>query len=266
MSLEMALLAAHVPSICHEQNVPDFQQELVKGLKLMRDRIKELQTDVIVLMSCHFPATFHHYVDATARHSGILTAIECPDLISDVPYDYPGDEELARKLVTAGNEAGLPIVELNDPTYIWDYGTVVPLRYMVPNQDISIISLSVCWASSLEESYQWGVQIGHVLRESEKRAVFVSSGALSHNLVRGRHHTPSRSEQAMDNQFIEYLMNGDYASAREMLNQYARIAGIESGGRHLAALLGVLDDKQRAEFWGYGQSSGSANAIISFVS
>jgi 3,4-dihydroxyphenylacetate 2,3-dioxygenase len=124
----------------------------------------------------------------------------------------------------------------------------------------------VCWASSLEESYQWGVQIGNVLRESNKRAVFVSSGALSHNLVRGRQNTPSRSEQAMDNQFIDYLMNGNYKEAREMLNQYARIAGVESGGRHLAVLLGVLDDQQRAEFWGYGQSSGSANAIISFVS
>ncbi|WP_372814170.1 extradiol ring-cleavage dioxygenase [Paenibacillus sp.] len=266
MSLEMAMLAAHVPSICHEPNTPDFQQDLVKGLKQMRDRIKELKTDVVVLMSCHFPATFHHYVDATPRHSGILTAMECPDLISDVPYDYPGDEELARRLVAAGKAAGIPILEINDPTYVWDYGTVVPLRYMVPNQDISVISLSVCLASSLEESYQWGLQIGKVLRESEKRAVFVSSGALSHNLVRGREHMPTRSEQAMDNQFIGYLMNGDYTAAREMLTQYARIAGVESGGRHLAALLGVLDDKQRAEFWGYGQSSGSANAIISFVS
>jgi 3,4-dihydroxyphenylacetate 2,3-dioxygenase len=264
MTLSMALLAAHVPSICHEERAPDFQKELVRGLHQMQEKIDHLQADAIVLMSCHFPATFHHYVDVTARHRGILTAVECPDLISDVHYDYPGDDELAGKLAVAGREAGIPVIEFNDPTYIWDYGTVVPLRYLVPKQNIPIVSLSVCWASSLEESYQWGVQIGKVLRESGKRIVFVSSGALSHNLVRGRENTPSRSEMAMDNQFLQYLLTADYAGAREMLTQYARIAGVESGGRHLAVLLGVLD-KEHAEFWGYGQSSGSGNAIVSFV-
>lgn len=266
MSLNMALLAAHVPSMCHEANVPDFQRELVKGMKKMKDRIEEMMTEAIVLMSCHFPGTFHHYVDATPRHRGILTSVEAPDLISDVPYDFPGDEQLANQLVEAGVQAGLPIVGFNDPTYIWDYGTVVPLRYLTPEADIPVVSLSVCWAASLEESWEWGKVIGTVLRKSEKRTVFISSGALSHNLVRGRHHMPTRSEQAMDNQFIEYLMNSDLSAAREMLNQYSRIAGVESGGRHLAALLGVLEPNQRAEFWGYGQSSGSANAIISFVS
>lgn len=265
MSLQMALLAAHVPSICHEENAPDFQLELTKGLHLMRERIREMNTEVVVLMSCHFPATFHNYVDATPRHQGVLTAVECPDLISDVPYNYPGDEVLADQLVAAGKQAGLPTIAIKDPTYIWDYGTVVPLRYLVPDEDIPVVNLSVCWAASLDETYQWGELVGEVLRKSNKRTVFVSSGALSHNLVRGRHNSPTLSEQAMDKQFMDYLMSGDYTAAREMLNQYARIAGVESGGRHLAALLGVLDPQQKAEFWGYGQSSGSANAIISFT-
>ena len=76
---------------------------------------------------------------------------------------------------------------------------------------------------------------------------------------------PTLSEQAMDNQFMEYIMKGDYSAARQMLTQYARIAGLESGGRHMAALLDVLDESHKASFWGYGQSSGSANVVISFV-
>ncbi|MBP1155597.1 MULTISPECIES: extradiol ring-cleavage dioxygenase [unclassified Paenibacillus] len=266
MSLEMALLAAHVPSMCHEERVPDFQQDLVKGLHHMRDQFRELKTDVVVLMSCHFTGTFDHYVDVAPVHKGVLTAVECPDLIADVPYNYPGDEELGRRLVEAGKNAGLPVVGINDPTYMWDYGTVVPLRYLIPQADIAVVSLSICLASSLEETYAWGEQIGIILRDSDRRAVFVSSGALSHNLVRGRQNMPTRSEQAMDNQFMDYLLNGDYVAAREMLTQYSRIAGVESGGRHLAAMLGVLDENHKATFWGYGQSSGSSNAIISFVS
>lgn len=265
MSLEMSLLAAHVPSICHERNVPEFQHELVKGLHLMGDRIKQLGTETIVIMSCHFPGTFHHYVDATPRHQGVLTAVECPDLINDVRYDFPGDPELAHRLVAAGQDAGIPVVEFSDPTYVKDYGTIVPLRYLNRDQDIPVVILSVCWASNLEESRLWGQQIGKVLRECDKRTVFISSGALSHNLVRGREHMPTLSEQAMDQQFIEYLLNKQFAQAEEMLKQYARIAGVESGGRHLAALLGVLDNEQTVEMWGYGQSSGSGNAIISFA-
>lgn len=265
MTLQMAVLAAHVPSICHVEQAPDFQQDLVNGLHQVQERIDTMRPDVIVLQSCHFPATFCHYVDTSSRHKGILTAVECPDLVSDVPYDYPGDEDLANALADAGKSAGLPVVGFDDPTYVWDYGTLVPLRHLVPNENVPIISLSVCAASSLDESFAWGQQIGKVLRESGKRAVFVSSGALSHNLVRGRHNTPSKSEQAMDNQFIDYLMNRDYVAAREMLAQYGRIAGVESGGRHLATLLGLLDDGFQAEYFGYGQSSGSGNVIMTFT-
>ncbi len=266
MSLDLAMLAAHAPSMCHEDRVPDFQRELVGGLKKMRERIERIQADVIVLMSTHFPATFHHYVDATPRHKGILTSVEVPDLITNVPYDYPGDEELGVQLAEAGKREDIPVVSFSDPTYLWDYGTLVPLRYLVPREDIPVVALSVCLASPLEESYRWGTVIGNTLRESSKKCVFVSSGALSHNLVRGRHNMPTLSEMAMNDQFMAFLDKGQYREAREMLNQYARIAGVESGGRHLAALLGVLDPTQKAEFWGAGQSSASWNAIISFAS
>ena len=68
---------------------------------------------------------------------------------------------------------------------------LVPLRYLVPNEDIPVINLSVTLAANLEETYKWGQAIANVLRETEKKVVFVASGALAHNLVRGRHHMPT---------------------------------------------------------------------------
>jgi 3,4-dihydroxyphenylacetate 2,3-dioxygenase len=264
MTLELGMLAAHVPRICHEEKVSDFQKPLTKAMHEASKALLDVNPDVVVLVSCHFTATFHHYVDSTPEHKGVLTAVECPDLISDVPYHYPGDAELANQLVEAGKKAGIPTVAVNDPTYIWDYGTVVPLRYLLPKENVPVIDLSVCWAASLDETFQWGQEIGRVLRESNKRAVFVSSGALSHNLVRGPEIMPTRSEQALDNQFIDYVLKSDYDSAREMLPQYAKIAGVESGGRHIAMLLGVLEGSFKANYLGYAQSSGSGNAVITF--
>jgi 3,4-dihydroxyphenylacetate 2,3-dioxygenase len=186
------------------------------------------------------------------------------DLIKDVAYHYPGDEDLPNKLVSAGVEAGLQVQGVNDPYYLWDYGSVVPLRYLVPNEDIPVINLSVTLAASLEETYKWGQTIARVLRDTEKKVVFVSSGALSHNLVRGRHNKPTVTEHAMDKQFIEFMMNKNYQAAYEMLPEYASFAGVESGGRHLAMLFSMMEEGLEPAFLADGKSSGSLNAVITF--
>ena len=49
-----------------------------------------------------------------------------------------------------------------------------------------------------------------------------------------------------------------------MLPQYAKNAGLEAGGRHIAMLLGVLEDGCKSTFYGYGQSSGSSNVVMAF--
>lgn len=264
MTIELSLLVPHVPSICHEDQVPDFQLGMVTGMKEVAKQIEEIQPDAIVLVSCHWPSTFFHYVDCTPSHKGNLTAIEAPNLIKDVPYQYPGDEQLAQELVKAGENAGLQVEGVNDPYFVWDYGSVVPLRYLVPNEDIPVINLSVTLAATLEETYTWGETIAKVLRESDKKIVFLSSGALSHNLVRGRHNKPTVAEHALDKQFIEFVMNKDYRSAYDMLPEYARFARVESGGRHLAMLFSMLDDEMEPVFLAEGQSSGSWNALITF--
>lgn len=264
MTIELGVLAAHVPSISNRENVPDFQQEMVTNMDEIGEQIEELKPDAIVIISCHWISTFHHYVDVLPTHKGVLTAFECPDIISDVPYNYPGDQKLGEALVRAGKHARLPVIPVKDPTYVWDYGTVVPLKYFVPKEDIPVVNLSITQAASLEETMKWGQAIREELDKTDKRIVFVFSGALAHNLVRGRHHMPTRSEQALDKQFIDYVMNKDMKSIEEMLPQYARVAGVEGGGRHLAMLLGVLGDDYNPNFHSYAQSSGSGNAIITF--
>lgn len=264
MTIELCMLVPHVPSICHESQVPDFQKEMVSAMKEVAKEIKEISPDVIVLVSCHWPSTFFHYVDCTPVHQGILTSFEAPDLIRDVRYKYPGDSDLAYKMVRAGEEAGIEVQGVDDPYYLWDYGTVVPLRYLVPNEDIPVINLSVTLAASLEETYKWGQAIRKVLQQSEKKVVFVSSGALSHNLVRGRHNKPTVAEHALDKQFIQFIMNKDFEAAYAMLPEFARMAKVESGGRHLAMLISMLDESSQPVYLADGQSSGSWNALVTF--
>ncbi|KAA9011180.1 DODA-type extradiol aromatic ring-opening family dioxygenase [Niallia endozanthoxylica] len=264
MTIELSILAAHVPSICHEDQVPDFQQNMVDAMKQVEKDIANIKPDAVVLVSCHWPSTFAHYVDCYPVHKGLLTAIEAPELIKDVPYHYPGDEELGLQLVKAGVDAGITVKEVQDKYFVWDYGTVVPLRYLVPNEDIPVINLSVTLAANLEETYQWGKVIAKVLHESNKRVIFISSGALSHHLVRGRHNMPTIAEHSLDKEFVNLLMNKDYQAAYQMLPQYANMAKVESGGRHLAMLLGIINQEWTPIYLADGQSSGSWNALIAF--
>ncbi|WP_338473029.1 extradiol ring-cleavage dioxygenase [Niallia sp. XMNu-256] len=264
MTIEFSILAPRVPSICHEDQVPDFQQAMVDGMKEIAQDLATVKPDAIVLVSCHWPSTFAHYVDCYPVHKGLLTATEAPELIKDVPYHYPGDEKLGLQLVQAGKEAGLSVIEVQDEHFVWDYGTIVPLRYLVPNEDIPVVNLSVTLAANLEETYKWGQTIAKVLHKSDKKIVFISSGALSHNLVRGRHNKPTLSEHALDKEFVEHIMNKEYEMAYNMLPQYASMAKVESGGRHLAMLLGILDKDSEPTYYADGQSSGSWNALITF--
>ncbi|WML51400.1 extradiol ring-cleavage dioxygenase [Neobacillus sp. PS3-12] len=264
MSIELSMLVPHAPSLCHKDQVPDFQQDIVAGYKEVTKEIAEIKPDVIVLVSCHWPSTFAHYVDCNPIHKGLLTAQEAPDMITDVPYYYPGDEDLAKKLVEAGKAANIPVEGVYGGHFEWDYGTVVPLRYLVPNEDIPVINLSVTLAANIEETYKWGQVIAKVLQETEKKAVFVSSGALSHNLVRGRHNMPTLSEHALNKQFVDFIMNKNYKAAYQMLPQFSSVAKVESGGRHVAMLLGVIDEDCTPVYYADGQSSGSWNPLISF--
>lgn len=264
MTIELSMVVPHVPSICHEEKAPDFQQGIVDGFKQVAKQVADINPDVVVLISCHWPTTFDHYVNCNSVHKGSVTALEAANLIGNVPYHYPGDAELADQLVQAGREAGLPVEGVHEPAIEWDYGTLVPLRYLVPNGDIPIINLSVTLCASLEETYKWGQVIAKILKESDKKVVFVASGALAHNLVRGRHHMPTLSEHALNKEFVGLVMNKEYEAAYKMLPQFSSMAKVESGGRHLAMLFALIDEDCTPVYYADAQSSGSWNPLITF--
>lgn len=265
MSLELAVVAPHTPRICHEDKAPDFQRPMIEAMHRAATHIASTKPDVLVLVSCHWVASFNHYIDATPVHAGVLTAEECPDMISGVHYRFPGDPEIARDIAENARSKGLQMFDLDDPTYVWDYGSVVPMRYLNPDASVRVVNLSVCLAADLKETRRLGQAIGEVLQKSSRRAVFVASGAVAHHLVRGPDICPDQVDQALEDLFCERLVAGEINIAQANLPAIARDAGVESGGRHLATLVGAIEGSGRAfrgEKLGWGQSSGSGNPVI----
>ncbi|HEV8439149.1 MAG TPA: extradiol ring-cleavage dioxygenase [Methylomirabilota bacterium] len=273
--LTAAFLSVHTPRYCTLEAAVEGKlasevfRPVREGLLAQGQDVAQARLDVMVINSCHLISTFPTVVDGTPRHQGVLTAQEAPELIHGVAYDYPGDYELAARLIARAKAEGRQCVLANDVHYPLDYGTVMPMVcYLDPAQTLAMVPVSVCLSADLEEAFAWGRSLAQVSRQTDKRVGFVASGSVSHKLVRGPERGPSAEDQELDHRLARLLADGQYDELWAWLPDYARAAQPEMGGRHLAMLLGaVIESGQRfdSKIHAYGPSSGSGNYVISLL-
>lgn len=261
----LGMSVAHTPRIAYPEKADPVFQELIAAMRRAGETLRSTKPDVVVLASAHWVTSFNLYADSAPRHRGTLTAMECPDLLRAIPYDFVGDAELANAIVEQGRNDGLPAIACDEPTHILDYGTVVALKYLVANSEIPVVPVSSCLASNIDESAKFGLAIRAAVLAGKKRVAVISSAAFAHNLVRGPEKWPTPEERAIDEHMIDLLLpGGQLATAKALLPGFASRAKYEMGGRPLATLLGALTDEYRGELYGYGPSSGSGNPVIVF--
>jgi len=261
----LGMSAAHTPRIAYPDKAGPVFQELIAAMRRAGETLRAAKPDAVVLASAHWVTSFNLYADSSKRHKGTLTAMECPDLLRAIPYDFAGDPELAEAIAEHARRDGLAAVACNEPTYVLDYGTVIALRYLIADSGIPVVPVSSCLASNVDESVKFGAAIRAAVLASKKRVIVISSAAFAHNLVRGPEKWPTPEEQAIDKHMISLLLpGGQLATAKALLPGFASRAKYEMGGRPLATLLGALTDDYRGELYGYGPSSGSGNPVIVF--
>lgn len=257
----------HTPRMAIEADAPDFVSPLIEGLREFGEWLDQLAPDCVVLQSTHWVSTFNWFTTAHPRHTGLCVADEAPDIVPGLPYDYPGDAELARAIADAGNQNEVPF-RLNDcEHYRWDYGAYVPLHYIDPAGQRPVVTLPTVVLADLEECMQVGACVDQAARNAGRRVVFVASTALSHALVRGPEQWPENHRRELDQTFIEMLHSQDLAALRDWLPTYAQDAVAEMGGRVLAGFIGALDAMTPPsfgvrQFGAYAQSSGSGNQTL----
>jgi 3,4-dihydroxyphenylacetate 2,3-dioxygenase len=262
----LGLCVPHTPRIVHPETAGAVFQPMIAAMRRAAATVREHRADAMVLISAHWATTFDPYVDAAERHRGVLTAMECPDLISSIAYDFPGDPMLARTIVAEAVAAGIPARAIDEPHHVLDYGTIVPIRYLTPDERLPVVPVSSCPVSTLAEYLAFGAAIRRAVESSGKRVVLVASSAFAHNLVRGPETWPTREEKEIDDHLIRMLEHGELAEARGVLPAFAARARYEQGGKPVAAFLGALPEGWRGRFYGYGPSSGSGNPILAFES
>ncbi|MBM2614609.1 catechol 1,2-dioxygenase [Actinoplanes sp. LDG1-06] len=251
-------LIAHVPTIVLPEPVRrelnnGADSTLVSGLhQLRKDVFDVLDYDTVVVLDSHWATTVEFVVTAQQRRAGLFTSEELPRGMSQRPYDFAGDPELAHLIagraaahstwITAIDDDHLPIFYAT--TNVWEFlGKGLP--------DKRWISIGVCQTADVEDNLRLGRALGDAIAESDRRVLLIASGAMSHTfwpLRRLRDHEAAEVEHiftpeaaAADAERLEWFAAGDHARVLDTMPQFFRFKP-EARFGHYLMMIGALGE------------------------
>ena len=264
-------LVSHAPTIMFDEPIRRGLNEgeeisLVPGMIRLRDEVLDrLQPDTIVILDTHWFTTVEHVVSSHDHRDGLMTSSELPRGMRQVPYDYPGDRELALLIEKHGNELGTPTTAIDDPYLPVYYATVNLVHYL--HRGERILSASIVQTGDDDDFLTFGRAIGDAVAASDRRVVVLASGGMSHTFHRLKElpkheasdpsHIITPEARAADEQRLAWMQAGDHAAVIDHMADYhphnpeggfghylAMIAAV--GGRDCTAPGRLLSDYENA--------------------
>jgi 3,4-dihydroxyphenylacetate 2,3-dioxygenase len=253
-----AALVAHVPTIV----MPEADRRelnggadtsLVAGLhRVRRELLDPLGADTIVVVDTHWFTTFEHCIAAHERRTGRYTSDELPRGMAGVPYDIPGDPELARAVAKVGEETEDTWVHATDDPYIaLHYPTVNLLGFL--QRDERWVSVGVCQTAEVDDFLRFGDVLAQAVSQVDRRVVVLASGGMSHRfwpLRELREHEGSDpaniisdEARAADRHVLSMLLEGDHAGVVDFMDEY-RAVSPEGRFGHYLVMAGALGGRR----------------------
>jgi 3,4-dihydroxyphenylacetate 2,3-dioxygenase len=207
-------LIAHVPTIVLPE---DIRRELnngedttlVAGLhQLRREVFETLDYDTVVVLDSHWATTVEFVVTAQERRKGLFTSEELPRGMSQRPYDFLGDPELAELIASKAKDHATWITAIADDHLPIFYATTNLWEFLGQGfQDKRWISIGVCQTADTEDNLRLGRALGDAIADSDRKVVLLASGALSHTFW------PLRELRKHEAAGIEHIFTPDAAAA-----------------------------------------------------
>ena len=247
-------IVSHVPTIMLPEEtrleINDGKEiSLVPGLRRLRSEVLDrLRPDTIVVMDTHWEVTFEHIVTSHDRRAGIFTSHELPRGMRQIPYDMPGDPELARGLEKqAAGRDDTWVLACDDPYLPIFYGTVNIWSFL--NGGERWVSVGINQCGQTEDFLLLGELLGRAISESDRRVVLLASGGLTHRFfpfrqLRGRESSSldniiTPEARQADEHVLSLLEAGDHAGVIEWMPEYKRF-GPEGRFGHYLIVAGAL--------------------------
>lgn len=233
-----AAIVAHVPTIMLPEKVRYDLNEgkeisLVPGLKRFRKEVMEtLDYDTVVILDSHWATTVEFVITAQAERSGLFTSEELPRGMSQVPYAFKGDPELAMAAAKYDEKNGTWITPISDPHLPIFYATVNLWHYLGRGLDKKWVSISVCQTATAEDFLRAGRALGEAIRDTDRKVLLLASGALSHTFYKLRDlrkhessdpsHIYSEGARLADLERIEWMKQGDHARILDTMDDFRK--------------------------------------------
>ncbi|MCS5684515.1 MAG: hypothetical protein NZ654_04630 [Acidimicrobiales bacterium] len=234
-----AAVVSHVPPIVMPEALrrelndgDDFS--LVAGLHRLRaECLDRLAPDTIVVFDTHWFTTVEHIVTSHERRTGRFTSDELPRGMSQVPYDMPGDPDLARSIESlASGRDDTRVLASDDPYLPVHYPTINLLGFL--QGDERWISVGVCQTATPEDFLLFGGLLAQAVDASDRRVVLLASGGLSHRFWPLREFADHESASLenirtpaardADQKVLRWWEHGDHRQVIEYQTEYRRHA------------------------------------------
>jgi 3,4-dihydroxyphenylacetate 2,3-dioxygenase len=275
-------LVSHVPTIMLPERVRKQinggkEITLVDGLNRLKSEVFDrLRPDTIVVCDTHWESTFEHIVTAHERRQGRFTSHELPRGMAGIPYDMPGDHELARALAAqAEGRDDTWILASDDPYLPIFYGTVNVWSYLHGGQ--RWVSIAINQTGQTDDFLLLGELLGKAVRQVDRRVIVLASGGLSHRFFpfrELRHRESSDVSNVIspeaaeaDRHVLDLMEKGDHRGVIEFLPDYRKHAPEGKFGHYLimvGALGGAAATTPGERFSEYEASVGTGQVHVWF--
>jgi 3,4-dihydroxyphenylacetate 2,3-dioxygenase len=249
-----AAFVAHVPTIVmpeRERRAMNGGEDisLVAGLeRIRRDYLDRLEPDTVIVFDTHWFTTFEHCLTAHERRTGRYTSDELPRGMAGIPYDVPGDPELARAVAEVGEETeGTWVHATDDPYIAIHYPTVNLLGFL--QRDERWISAGICQTAEVEDFLLFGEVVQEAVRRVDRRVVLLASGGMSHRFWPLRQlraheasdpsHIITPEARAADERLLALFEAGDHAGVIDAMPEY-RAVSPEGRFGHYLSMVGAI--------------------------
>ncbi|GGR51319.1 catechol 1,2-dioxygenase [Streptomyces netropsis] len=275
-------LLSHAPVIMFPEQVRirenggrDFT--LATGLtRLRHEVIDTTDHDTVVVFDSHWATTTETVITAHPRRAGLFTSDEMPGAISRLPYDIPGDPELAHGVAALAERRSRWITANDDPHLPIHYATLNLWTYL-GRAGTPWVSVSVCQTATTEDFLDVGRVLAEALAGLDRKVLLLASGGLSHRFwplaeLRERMagdpgNIVTPEARAADEQRIAWLEAGRHDQVIGSMPEYLRFAPEARFGHYLmlAGAVGGQDCGARGSRFGrYENGIGTGQAHIWF--
>ncbi|NRQ36395.1 catechol 1,2-dioxygenase [Nonomuraea sp. NN258] len=277
-------LLAHVPTIVLPRETRLELNEgkeitLVTGLRELRAEVFDrADYDTVVVLDSHWATTVEFVVTAQRRRAGLYTSEELPRGMCRMPYDFPGDPELAHAIASFAGRHGTWITPIDDDYLPIYYATVNLWKYLGEGlTGKRWLSIGVCQTGDMEDHLRLGRALADGIAATDRKVLVIASGALSHTFWPLRElrdheasdpaHIFSAGAREADLERIAWFKRGRHDRVLETMPDFWRFKP-EARFSHYLMLAGALGESActapARQYGEYENSVGTGQALLWF--